>query len=121
MSPAVLLFWSVTAAMTAPLPALVPEPRSLAAGEGVFTLTPAVPVLVERGRADWADRAVLLTDLLRAGAGLDLAVRAADGPAPGAIFLGALAGAGPEAYTLDVHPDGVVLRAGGPDGLVGGL
>lgn len=121
MSPAVLLFWSVTAAMTAPLPALVPEPRSLAAGEGVFTLTPAVPVLVERGRADWADRAVLLTDLLRAGAGLDLAVRAADGPAPGAIFLGALAGAGPEAYTLDVHPDGVVLRAGGPDGLVWGL
>jgi len=112
---------SVTSAMTAPTPALVPRPRSLAAANGVFTVTAATPVLIEAGQAEFAARAVLLLDLLRLGAGLELPVREAEGPAPGSIFLGRLPRAGAEAYTLDVLPDGVVLRAGGPDGLVWGL
>ena len=111
--------WSVTHAMSDL--SLVPPPHSLDRAEGSFTIDAGTGVLVATGRDDLHERLFVLLDLM-AAAGLDPAVSFAEGPRPGAIYVGALDGAAsPEAYTLDVMPDGVVLRGASADAVTWGL
>jgi len=118
----VLLLGSLTVTMSQASQPLIPQPQALAPGDGSFTFTADTRVLVQIGESELGQRADLLLELIRQGSGLPLAVEEAEMPAPNALFLGRLPSeAGPEAYTLDILHDGVVLRAGGPDGLTWGL
>ena len=114
----ILFLRSVTFAMTET--SLVPPPRSIDLTGESFTIDAETVILIETGRRDLRARVFLLLDQLR-GAGIVVPVTDAAGPLPGAIFIGSLAGAEPESYTLDIMPEGVVLRGGSADGVTWGL
>ena len=99
-----VLFGSPTTAMSTNALPLIPAPAD----------TRILATAGMRGRTG------VFTDALNA-ASFEFMVEIADAPAPGAVFIGPLAGADPEAYTLDILEGGVVLRAGGPDGVTWGL
>ncbi len=115
-------------------PAVIPAPQRLVPGQGRFLLRPDTPLLVAAGRPDLHAARDQLAGLITAGTGWTLPQAEADGPRAGAIFLGGLTGEGggngedradvaaggahgpgaadgAEAYTVDVTPQTVALRA----------
>ena len=102
--------------------ALVPQPREVQRGPGQFALKQDTAILVDKDAADAASIARLLTQRIRASAGLDLKVSTSDSPGmqPGAIRLttrGGNASLGREGYQLEVTPDGAVITGGGAAGM----
>lgn len=121
LAAAVLMLWSMTATMADTTLPLVPAPRSVVPAEGSFAVYADTALLIDAAYADkLRPRLVILTDLL-AAAGWQGDVVAADGPRPGAVFVGLLPGAAAESYTVDIMPDGAVLRGGSPDGVTWAL
>jgi len=97
---------------------LLPAPRTLETRAGEFRLRPDTPLVLQTGRGDLAGALDLLADLVRQGAGWDLPRGRADAPLAGSIFLGGLEADTDEAYTVDITPHAVDLRAGGFRGAV---
>lgn len=96
--------------------ALVPRPRRLSARSGRFRLDRTTRLRVTPGAGP---AAVLLRTLLAPATGLPL-----DSAADGAFVLAldpALTGLGDEGYGLTVSPQGVLLRAARPAGLLRGV
>ena len=97
--------------------ALIPKPARLQPAQGVFRLTGATPVLAADAAAEAAARR--LSGFLQAS-GLPAPETAIGEPVDGAIHFRLDPGfdaASPEAYALDVGPDGVRVVAGDPAGL----
>ncbi len=102
--------------------AIIPQPREMTSGAGAFTLTAQTPLLVETGEPVLRRAMPVAVEMLEAVAGSRLPLGEADAPRDGAIFLGRLAGLeNAEEYRLEVTSQRVVLRAGGPTGLIHGL
>ncbi|MGW0120338.1 beta-N-acetylhexosaminidase [Streptomyces sp. NPDC003327] len=99
-----------------PLPRLVPQPTHLSPLPGTFTFGPATTLKVAPGAEDAAR---LLRTLLRPATGLPLHA-APDGSVVLAVDP-ALTGLGAEGYGLTVGPEGVLLRAARPQGLLAGV
>ena len=94
---------------------LVPAPALEDAGEGVFHLIPATPIVVPAHDAGARAAAERLADLLSRSRGLVLTIRADDPGGPAIRFKrGGEAG---EAYGLDAGPDGVTIASQGDAGL----
>ncbi|MFJ9761198.1 beta-N-acetylhexosaminidase [Streptomyces sp. NPDC101149] len=98
--------------MSAPRPALIPQPTNLAHRPGHFTLDGTTSLRIAPG-AEPAAR------LLRTAVGLPLGPRA-DGPFVLALDP-RLTGLGAEGYGLTVSPDAVLLRAARVTGLLHGI
>lgn len=97
--------------------AVIPQPASLSAGEGAFTLRPDT-VIVTDNQTEEVGR--LLSGMLAPATGRELKVAKAKADADNTISLRLDAGLsrlGEEGYTLDVTPQRVVIRAAGPAGI----
>ena len=107
---------------TAPVIAIVPQPREVQCGPGQFVLKQDTAIVVDKDSPDATSIANLLAQRVRVSTGLDLKVSAADSPGkhPGSIRLttrGSDASLGREGYQLDVAPDSVVITGGGAAGM----
>ena len=115
------------AAESAPAPLrpsvpVLPQPASIEARSGTFSVDADTPILVPGGDADARRIGELLSGYLQQVRGLKLAVRAGQGEAvgPGAITLAIdpkAGGAGDEGYELDVSSQGIRIAARAPAGL----
>jgi hexosaminidase len=94
---------------------IIPAPASVTAGQGHFTVTAGTPVVCAGGNADCAWVAGYFTDLVKRSRGLQLST--GTGAPRGAILLRLSNGMAPEAYRLDVMPDGVTITASSRAGL----
>ncbi len=102
--------------------AIIPQPREMTTGAGAFTLTAQTPLLVETSEPVLRRAMPVAVEMLAAITGAHASLGEADTPRDGAVFLGRLAGQeNAEEYTLEVTTKRVVLRAGGPTGLIHGL
>ena len=94
----------------AAVPALVPNPESLVAGEGVFRITASTPIVARAGDRAANEAGAVFRDLLAGTHGLRLGIRGA--AAPRAIELRVAKGAArPESYRLEVRPERVLVTA----------
>ena len=101
---------------------IIPQPREMTPGTGGFTLAAHTPLLVESGEPVLRRAMPVAVEMMAAITGDRATLGEADAPRDGAVFLGRLAGQeNAEEYTLEVTTTRVVLRAGGPTGLIHGL
>ncbi len=110
------------AAETAAAIALVPQPREVQCGPGLFALKRDTAILVDKDSPDATSIAKLLAQRIQASTGLELKVSTSDSPGrqPGSIRMttrGADASLGREGYQLAVAPDGAVVTARGAPGI----
>jgi len=91
-------------------------------GSGAFVLTATTPLFSQADEPVLRRAMPVAVEMLATITGGRAPLGEADAPRDGAVFLGRLAGeTNAEAYTLEVTPARVVLRAGGPAGLIHGL
>ncbi len=112
---------SVPATMSAQPIAIVPRPREVKEGDGAFALGAATALIVQAGEPGIRRALPNAIDQLYRLRGEDLPVHEEPAPRDGAIFLGRLVGAPVEDYTVEVTIRRIVLRAGGPTGMVHAL
>jgi len=96
---------------------IVPSPASVTAGHGHFAVTAATPVLCASPGADCDWVVGYFTGLVKSARGLQLS---SGGVPRGAIQLRLSDGMAPEAYRLDVTPEGVTITASSRSGLLYG-
>ena len=105
------------------VPRLVPEPVSLALGNGEpFVISDSTTVIVDAGSAEAARTAELLAAVLRPSTGFPIAIANGGPSARRAIVLRLASDAalGPEGYGLTVSRDSVRITANAPAGLFRG-
>ena len=98
---------------------IIPAPASVTQDQGHFTVTAATRVLCPDTNADCAWVANYFTELLKRSRGLQLMTGTGGSPT-GAISLRLAKGMAPEAYRLDIVPDGVTITASSRAGLIYG-
>ena len=99
---------------------IIPEPQSVRAGSGVFTLENATVLSVPAGDAEARRAATYFADLMKRTRGLDLAVR--EGVAGAGVIALRRADKAQDAYGLSVTDQGATITAGGFGGfLYGGI
>jgi hexosaminidase len=101
--------------------AIVPQPVSVTAQKGAFTLTADTIIYTDRGTRDLGHRLALY---LEPATGLNLRVQAGSGGGGRRITLAIdtrLRRLAPEGYTLAVAPRAIVLRAPEPAGIFYGI
>jgi len=97
---------------------LIPEPAKLERHDGRFTLTNQTPLVCQPSDAGCQWIARYFTRLLARTRGLQLSYTSTGPAQPNAVvFKRSAKAAGPEAYTLNVTPDGIVVSASGDAGL----
>lgn len=101
---------------------IIPEPVSIARGQGSFELKPGTVIYAAKGTTD---EAAMLATMLDTPTGFHLDVKNGSGDQTPAIFLrlnavpvGTL---GDEGYTLNVTPDRVEISANKPQGIFYGM
>jgi hexosaminidase len=114
--PVVILFATV-AQTPPPTIAVIPQPVKVTERSGRFTITPTTVVWSDAASASIARQ---FARYVEPATGFTLRVRTGGEPPAGSIAFRldrALARLGPEGYTLDVRPGGIVARAPEPAGL----
>jgi hexosaminidase len=109
--------FSPLAGAQAPAIAVIPQPLSVQAEEGSFTIGPSTRITVH---AATESAGGALAEWLRPATGYELKVSRENAPADGAIHLTldpALARLGEEGYALEVTPKRVTIRGGGAAGV----
>jgi hexosaminidase len=103
---------------------MIPKPVSVVKTEGVFTITPATPIVILPATPDVRSVADQLASLLQATAGSKIALQEGAGSSHGQITLrllqatpGAPSQFGREGYRLQITPDGVLAESLQPAGL----
>ncbi len=111
---------AVEAPAALPAPSLIPRPRSLEPGDGMFVLSASTPLRASgEGAAVEAQRfAAYMQDTL--GTGLSVSTDGADEGAIRFIVDPGFQTDSPEAYRLQVAPSGIELSAATPEGLFRG-
>ncbi len=116
--PCLIVFGVIAQApMPAPAVSVIPQPVSVTARAGRFTITSKTIVWSDAASAAIAEQFVRY---LEPAMGFTLRVRTGGVPPAGSIALrhdGSLTRLGAEGYTLDVRPGGIVARAPEPAGL----
>ena len=97
---------------------IIPAPASVVPGQGRYTVTAATQVLCVGKETDCAWVARYFADLLKRSRGLQL--HPGTGEQSGAISLRLSPGMAPEAYRLDITPDGATVMASTRAGLLYG-
>lgn len=109
---------------TVPIPQIIPQPASITAGKGSFTLGPSTVIVYHTANAEVQRSVLALATALRSGTGLPLTVvDAARMPTKDYIFFNYLReeGLGREGYRLEVRKDRVLLEANNDPGFFYGV
>lgn len=106
-------------------PSIVPRPAALELLDGQFSLSAAVPIVIDRDDPQVRLVAGALSDALRTVTGQAPEIRTA-APATGTVAVRLVqtpgdAALGPEGYELTIRPEGISLRASEPRGLFWGV
>jgi len=96
---------------------IIPAPASVTGGQGHFTVTAGTGLVCAQASADCDWVAGYFAGLVKSARGLQLST---GGSPRGAILLRQSDGMAPEAYRLDVTPDGVTITASSRAGLLYG-
>jgi hexosaminidase len=109
-----------TASAPGTLGQLIPKPRQVVAGDGVFVLQPAARIIVPPSSRGAAQVASDFAATLRRATGYPLPVVRTNAPPPAAsiaLRLGGAAALGPEGYELRVSPSQIAVVARAAAGL----